>query len=106
MAEYIKYPIFLIGRMAEYIKYPDFFLIGRMSEYIKYPIFLIGRMEKAQAVLGALRERTEVMDGKAERTLSALAVCDAPRAQELYQLGLRVQDPTISEKSFRRVQTA
>ena len=62
--------------------------------------------EKAHAVLGALRQRTEVMDDKAERTLSALAVCDAPRAQELYQLGLRVQDPTISEKSFRRVQTA
>ena len=59
--------------------------------------------EKVHAVLGALRKRTEVMDDKAERTLSALAVCDVPRAQELYQLGLRVHDPTVSEKSFRRV---
>ena len=58
---------------------------------------------KAKGVLEALRERAESMDVKAERTLSSLAVCDAPRAQALYQLGLRVQDPTISEKSFRRV---
>ena len=58
---------------------------------------------KAQGVLEALRERAESMDAKAERTLSALDLCDAPRAQELYQLGLRVLDPTISEKSFRRV---
>ena len=58
---------------------------------------------KAQGVLEALRERAESMDAKAERTLSALDLCDAPRAQELYQLGVRVLDPTISEKSFRRV---
>ena len=58
---------------------------------------------KAQGVLEALRECAESMDAKAERTLSALDLCDAPRAQELYQLGVRVLDPTISEKSFRRV---
>ena len=60
-------------------------------------------MEKAQRVLEALRSRAESMDGKAENTLSALAVCDVPRAQELYQLGLRVRDPTASQKTFRRV---
>ena len=58
--------------------------------------------QKAQGVLEALRARAETMDVKAERTLSALAACDALRAKALFQLGLRVHDPTASQKTFRR----
>ena len=44
----------------------------------------------------------ETTDVKVERTLSALAARDAPRAKALYELGLRVHDPTASQKTFRR----
>ena len=58
--------------------------------------------QKAQGVLAALRERAESTDLQAERQLSALAARGAPRAKALYQLGLRVCDPTVSQKTFRR----
>ena len=58
--------------------------------------------QKAQGVLEALRALAETTGVKAERTLSALAACDALRAKALFQLGLRVHDPTASQKTFRR----
>ena len=76
---------------------------GKQARWISSAQMRESATAKAKGVLEALRERAESMDGKAERTLSSLAVCDVPRAQALYQLGLRVHDPTISEKTFRRV---
>ena len=58
--------------------------------------------QKAQKVLAALRERAESPHVQAKRELSRLVARDTPEAQALYQLGLRVYDPTVSEKTFRR----
>ena len=57
---------------------------------------------KAQGVLDALRGCAEREDAKAERALCNLAANPEPRAKALYELGLRVHDPTASEKSFRK----
>ena len=59
--------------------------------------------EKAQAVISALRAGAKTMDADAEQTLNRLAENNTTRAKALFQLGLRVHDPTVSQKSFRRM---
>ena len=59
--------------------------------------------EKAQAVLQALRRAAASPDAQTEQIMNALAAKDTPRAKVLFDAGNRLHDPTVSQKSFRKV---